>query len=227
MSASMAGDGILAFRGNAFHAARNVAARTLRPPQQPATTNPLIVSATGFGTIGRQCGCYLSPDADAAYGDVILQVGNSGGPLTIVMRFPGTTTGGAPPAAGGLFVSAAPWAIVQADNPAPTVAAAVTASGGPGTIGPVTFVSTAGITVGQVARDNTTPGAIIPGTTVATVNATQITLSAPIQLPGIGIGDQLAFGQPTTDVQWTLTYLGGPDTPGRLWRLHYEWNISH
>jgi hypothetical protein len=154
----MAGDGSLAFRGNAFHAARNVAARTLRPPQQPDTTKPLIVSATGLGTIGPQCGCWLSPDADAAYGDVFMQLGlDSSNPIVITMRFPGTTAGGAPPAAQGLFVAVNDFTLAQAN---------------------------------------------VAGT--------------------------------PTDVQWTMNFVGqaglggaGNVQPGRIWRVHYEWNVSH
>lgn len=112
MSATTAGEGSFAFRGNSFHAARNVAARVLRPPEQPATTKPLIVGATGLGSGGA----YLSATSDAAYGDVIISLGlNQVAPYVLTMRFPGTTTGGSPATAGGLFVVSAGMTITQAD----------------------------------------------------------------------------------------------------------------
>lgn len=114
MSASMAGNGILAFRGNSFHAARQVARSTLRPPQQPPASMPQLVSVTGIGSV-PDAGAWLSPDSDAAYGDVLLRLGlNQQSPYVIVIRFPGTSGNtGAPADAGGLFVAGAGLAIVQ------------------------------------------------------------------------------------------------------------------
>jgi hypothetical protein len=68
-----------------------------------------------FGAFGF-IGAWLGPDSDAAYGDVFVQFGPSSafGPYTLSLRFPGTTTGGAPAAAQGLYVSGMA-ALVQTD----------------------------------------------------------------------------------------------------------------
>ena len=110
MSAAMSGVNLLAFRGNGFNAARNNTLRTVRRPQQPIANGPFIVSMTddgsgaGIGGAGFG-GIWLSPNANASFGDLFVRFGLAPSLVFfITMRFPGTTTGGAPTAAGGLFL---------------------------------------------------------------------------------------------------------------------------